>query len=374
MDREPVPPEYRFEVAFSFAGDRNRPLVCRVAELVRDIVGAGKVFFDEWYEAELAGPDAHIVLQNIYRKQTRLVVLAVGKHYGEKPWTQEEWRAIQSFERTLRDASSNNLARMRFLPLRFGDGEVDGLFDTAIVPDVRERSPEQIARLVLERLELARGSPASTDSAAPSPATEKLSDTLLSDMRASPKARFILYIARERVGSLYLQVTPEILERSDRDPLLAYREPGAVATDEQARSRAVRQLSTVLEHLEESTRIGDLATIVRERGRLDCDWYRVSSSFEAEPWDVRSSVIGLRSVIGDYTLMLQCSKNNLAAVNKEGSEYVPTSISYALFNGAKGIPLSGLIRLAAEDRGSMTLRGSALFLVLEPLNANLRPD
>ena len=45
---------------------------------------------------------------------------------------------------------------MQFLPLRFGDGNIDALFDTAIVPDMRNRSPEQIAQFILERLDLAK--------------------------------------------------------------------------------------------------------------------------------------------------------------------------------------------------------------------------
>jgi tetratricopeptide (TPR) repeat protein len=162
-------PAYRFEIAISFAGDDKRSKVRRVAELLRDDVGAGKVFFDEWFEAELAGPDAQTVLQNIYRKATRVVVACVCQRYNEKPWAQDEWRAIQSFERTLRDAGAENIERLRFLPLRFGDGETDGLLDTAIVPDVRERTPEQIAELVLSRLKLAKQekSTASTAGTAP---------------------------------------------------------------------------------------------------------------------------------------------------------------------------------------------------------------
>jgi TIR domain len=147
----PDPQHYRFEVALSFAGDGKRPQVCAVAEVLRRELGEGKVFFDEWFEEELAGHDAHIVLQNIYRKETRLVVTCVCQRYNEKPWTQEEWRAIQAFERTLRDAGGENRKRMRFLPLRFGDGEVDAIFETAIVPDVRSRTPEQIAALILKR-------------------------------------------------------------------------------------------------------------------------------------------------------------------------------------------------------------------------------
>jgi len=152
----PSDPDYRFEIALSFAGDNKRDLVRKVAELLRNEVGEGKVFFDEWFEAELAGPDAQALLQTYYGKKTRLVVTCVCERYGEKSWTQEEWRAIQAFERTLRDAGSNNVKRMRFLPLRFGDGEIDGLFETAIVPDVRNRTAVEITELILERLRLAQ--------------------------------------------------------------------------------------------------------------------------------------------------------------------------------------------------------------------------
>jgi hypothetical protein len=118
--------EYRFEIAISFAGDNKRDLVREVAELLQQKLGKGKVFFDEWFESELAGNDAQIVLQNIYKTKTRLVVTCVCQRYNEKPWTQDEWRAIQAFERDLRDAGSDNLKRLRLLPLRFGDGDIDG--------------------------------------------------------------------------------------------------------------------------------------------------------------------------------------------------------------------------------------------------------
>jgi hypothetical protein len=150
------PTPYRFEVAFSFAGDGKRDKVRSVAELLREELGDGRVFFDEWFEAELAGHDAQLVLQDFYRKQARVVVACLCHRYGEKPWTQDEWRAIQALERGLRDATAGNIRRMRLLPLRFGDGEVDGLFDTAIVPDVRDRPPRKIADLILERLQLAQ--------------------------------------------------------------------------------------------------------------------------------------------------------------------------------------------------------------------------
>lgn len=150
--------EYRFEVAVSFAGDKKRDLIRQIMEILVAKTGRGKVFFDEWFEAELAGHDGQIVLQNIYLRKTRLVVSCICERYGEKPWTQDEWRAIQVFERDLRDADTENVKRMRFLPLRFDDGEVTGIYPTAIVPDVRNRTAEEIADLILERLELAKAS------------------------------------------------------------------------------------------------------------------------------------------------------------------------------------------------------------------------
>jgi tetratricopeptide (TPR) repeat protein len=150
---------YRFEIALSFAGDNKRDKVRTVAEILRDELGEGRVFFDEWFEHELAGHDAHVVLQNVYRRQTRVVVTCVCQRYSEKPWTQEEWRAIQALERECRDAGAENVRRLRIIPLRFGDGEVDGLYETAIVPDVRTREPRAIADLILKRLRSARGEP-----------------------------------------------------------------------------------------------------------------------------------------------------------------------------------------------------------------------
>ena len=146
------PTDFRFEVALSFAGDGKRDLVRETAKYLENVLGSKRVFFDEWFEAEIAGVDAHTVLQRIYQCESRMVVACVCQHYADKSWTQDEWRAIQSFERKLRDACSGNVDRLRLLPLRFGDGDVDGLFDTAIVPDVRNRSAQQIANLILKRL------------------------------------------------------------------------------------------------------------------------------------------------------------------------------------------------------------------------------
>lgn len=51
----------------------------------------------------------------------------------------------QSAEKRERDA---------ILPIRVGDGDVDGILFNAIVPDVRQRTPEEAAELIVEKLRL----------------------------------------------------------------------------------------------------------------------------------------------------------------------------------------------------------------------------
>lgn len=157
-------------MAFSFAGEQ-RDLVRAIAEVVEAALGAGQVFFDEWFEHYLAGADADLKLQKIYGQGCALAVVCVSERYGGKPWTLAEHEAIRA--RTLKArASPDPRERDAVLPLRVGAGEVEGILFTAIVPDVRDRSVPQTAELILERLYLVRPDlkprPAAEASAGPS--------------------------------------------------------------------------------------------------------------------------------------------------------------------------------------------------------------
>lgn len=144
----------KFHVAFSFAGEQ-RDLVRAIAEAVEAVLGAGTVFFDEWFEHFLAGSDADLKLQKIYGEGCALAVVCVSARYGNKPWTLAEHEAIRARTMQAR-ASSDPRARDTVLPLRVGEGEVPGIPFTAIVPDVRGRTAQQAAELILERLYLVR--------------------------------------------------------------------------------------------------------------------------------------------------------------------------------------------------------------------------
>ena len=143
-----------FLVAFSFAGEQ-RELVRSVAETVEKELGTGKVFFDEWFEAYIAGADADKKLQEIYGKQCVLAVICVSECYAGKPWTLAEHEAIRARQMKSR-ISDNVLDKLGILPIRVGDGEVEGILFNTIAPDIRGRSLAEAANLILERLFMIR--------------------------------------------------------------------------------------------------------------------------------------------------------------------------------------------------------------------------
>jgi hypothetical protein len=149
MDRD-VPD--RFLVAFSFAVEQ-RDLVRSLAKAVEHVLGDNTVFLDEWFEFYIAGHDADKKLQDIYGKRTELVVECVSKEYGEKLWAQAEHETIRVLSMQARTSKSRN-ERLRVLPLRVGDGDVEGIPANAIVPDIRNKPPEEVAADIVQRLKL----------------------------------------------------------------------------------------------------------------------------------------------------------------------------------------------------------------------------
>ncbi|MDG4550770.1 MAG: TIR domain-containing protein [Candidatus Contendobacter sp.] len=142
----------KFLVAFSFAGEQ-RERVTALAEAVEKKLGIGTVFLDQWYEHYIAGPDADIRLQKIYAERSALVVVCVSERYGGKPWTLVEHEAIRARLMKAR-TSPNKQDRLAILPVRVGEGEVEGFFFNAIIPDIRNRTPAKAAVLIIERLRL----------------------------------------------------------------------------------------------------------------------------------------------------------------------------------------------------------------------------
>jgi hypothetical protein len=142
----------RFAVAFTFAGEQ-RQLVLPIAQEVEAILGRSTVFYDDWYEHWIAGPDADLLLQSVYGEKAELVVMCVSGAYGDKPWTRTEYRAVRA--RLMQTTTAED--RHRSLPVRVGDGEVEGIQFTDIVPDIRDKTPAEAAELIVAKLNLVRG-------------------------------------------------------------------------------------------------------------------------------------------------------------------------------------------------------------------------
>lgn len=153
-----------FQVAFSFAGEQ-RPLVRAIAEAVRHILGPSTVFFDEWYEFYIAGADADLLLQEIYRNRATLVVVCVSREQADKSWPQIESDAIRERVNRAR-AAGHRHERWNVLTLEVGDGGNREWSNTIALP-VRARPVDETARLIVDRLRVAAGSVALT----PAPVT-----------------------------------------------------------------------------------------------------------------------------------------------------------------------------------------------------------
>lgn len=140
----------KFLVSFSFAGEQ-RELVRTIAETVEKKLGSPNVFYDEWFEHYLAGHDADLKLQKIYIERSKLVVVCVSERYGGQPWTRAEHESIRARVMEARTTADEH-DDLRILPIRVGNGEVEGIFFNTIVPDVRTKSATETAELIFDRL------------------------------------------------------------------------------------------------------------------------------------------------------------------------------------------------------------------------------
>jgi hypothetical protein len=164
------PAPRRFRVALSFPGE-HRAFVEQVAEHLAYAVGRNRVLYDKWFEAEFARTDLDIHLQRLYHDESELIAVFLCEEYERKDWCGLEWRAIRDLIKRRRDI---------VMPLRFDNTEIPGLFSTDGYIWIGDRSPEDIADLILQRLrDNAAGnslspSPGAVTAVASEPAPEQL--------------------------------------------------------------------------------------------------------------------------------------------------------------------------------------------------------
>ncbi len=125
----------------------------KIAEAVEKRLGRSTVFLDEWFQGAIAGVDGDLRLQSIYLQNSALVVVCASSKYDDRPWTKIEHAAIRARQMAVYQAHEAAKAGP-ILPLRVGDGEVEGVLLNAIVPDVRDNPVDQTADIIVSRLKL----------------------------------------------------------------------------------------------------------------------------------------------------------------------------------------------------------------------------
>lgn len=136
---------HQFEVALSFPGE-TRGLVKQVADDLERRLGADACFYDNNYTAQLARPSLDTLLQDIYRKRSKLIVVFVGSDYQRKEWCGIELRAIREI------ILERGYGRIMFV--RLDDGEVEWIFKTDGYVDSQRHSAAEIASFIHERVQI----------------------------------------------------------------------------------------------------------------------------------------------------------------------------------------------------------------------------
>jgi len=145
-----ISPKRRFRVAFSFAGEK-RGFVEKTARVLAAHFGKEKILYDKYHEAEFARFDFGLYLPKLYREQSDLIVPVLSSRYDHKRWAGWEWAHI--FGLLTKDDSH------RVLPCRFDYSDADGLGSNVGFIELDNKTPEQFANIILERLAFNEGQP-----------------------------------------------------------------------------------------------------------------------------------------------------------------------------------------------------------------------
>jgi len=132
-----------FRIALSFPGER-RSYVEQVADLLRTELGDDTVFYDNYYQPELARPNLDLLLQRIYNEKSDLVVVFLCADYAQKQWCGLEWRAIRDLIKQKADS--------KIMILRFDNETIQGLFGIDGYIDIANMPPSDLANAILRRL------------------------------------------------------------------------------------------------------------------------------------------------------------------------------------------------------------------------------
>lgn len=131
-----------FDVALSFASEQ-RDYVEQVANIIesKGLI----VFYDKFRQSHLWGKDLTIYLHEVYSKKSKYCIMFISKEYVTKAWpTHEREAALQK---------QVEVGEGYILPVRFDNAVVFGLPSFIGYIDANINSPEDIAKIFLEKFE-----------------------------------------------------------------------------------------------------------------------------------------------------------------------------------------------------------------------------
>jgi hypothetical protein len=132
---------FRFDVALSYATE-DRLYVRRVATALKR--RGVTVFYDQHYAVELLGADLAVYFDNVFRRQSRFVVVFASAHYVAKAWP------IRELQSALAAAILER--RELILPARLDDTELPGLLPTIGSVNCRHTTPQRLASMIAEKI------------------------------------------------------------------------------------------------------------------------------------------------------------------------------------------------------------------------------
>lgn len=135
---------YKYEVALSFAGE-DRAFAEAVA---KGLKSAGiKVFYDNFYTADLWGKDLSVELGKIYHESSQFCIMILSQYYVDKMWTSFERQ--QAIERLVREKGNEYV-----LPVRLDGfkGKVPGLSGVIGYLPAKRCEPVKVIETFLEKI------------------------------------------------------------------------------------------------------------------------------------------------------------------------------------------------------------------------------
>jgi TIR domain/Protein of unknown function (DUF2934) len=137
----PLPRNYGYDVALSFAGE-DREVARIIAHMAR--ANGLRVFFDEYHVWETWGKDLSDYLGSIYGGGARYCVILISKDYCRKPYT--------ILERRLALGHALEIGEEYILPVILDDSWPPGLPRTTAYLDLRTMQPTEIAEAVIRKI------------------------------------------------------------------------------------------------------------------------------------------------------------------------------------------------------------------------------